>query len=143
MRSGFPCRVLRGCSLAAFLCVTAAGCARHPRGTAQAPTQTAYGGESAVGGVITVSVENHNWSDVVVSLVRNGHTHRLGTVTGASNAVLRFPAYYGEASAPLQLMAHPIGDPTVFRSERFVVMPGQQVTWTLENSLVRSSLAIY
>jgi hypothetical protein len=143
MRSGSPCRALRLRSSAALLLVATSGCARHTTVDGATPAPASGGRTPAASAQIVLAVENHSWSDIVVSVLRNGHAHRLGTVTGASNAVLRFPAYYGEASTPLQLLAHPIGDPTVYRSERFVVLPGQQITWTLENSLVRSSLAVY
>lgn len=93
---------------------------------------------------VFVSVENHNWSDVVVSLIRgDGQPLRLGTVTAAQSAVLRFPGRYVAGSVQLQLLAKPVGGFSTLRSQRFTVQPGQSVTWTLENSLERSSLAVY
>ena len=93
---------------------------------------------------VIVSVENHNWSDVIISIVQgSSQPVRLGIVTGATNAVLRFPGTYIANSQVLQLLARPVGGRSLLRSERFTVQPGQQVTWTLESSLERSSLAIY
>ena len=93
---------------------------------------------------VIVSIENHNWSDVIISIAPgSGQPVRLGIVTGATNAVLRFPGSYIANSQVLQLLARPVGGRSLLRSERFTVQPGQQVTWTLESSLQRSSLAVY
>lgn len=93
---------------------------------------------------VYVSIENHNWSDIVIMLSRGGgQPFRLGTVTAGHNVVLSFPGEYIAASAPLQLLAKPIGGFSTLRSERFSIQPGQSVTWTLESSLQRSTLAVY
>jgi len=42
----------------------------------------------------------------------------------------------------VSLLAAPIGSPSTFESERFVLQPGQHAYWTIENSLPRSSLMI-
>jgi hypothetical protein len=130
-----PARALLAALLA--LAAAASGC-RH---RAQAP-----GAEEPVPlpEYVFVTVENHNWSDVVISLGHGGaQPYRLGTVTAGQNAMLRFPGQYIAGSTPLQLIAKPVGGFSTLRSQRFVVQPGQAVTWTLENSLERSSLAVY
>ena len=124
--------------LAAFLVATSA-CARH--GRARSADEDA---PEPVPEFVLVSVENHNTSDVIVWLVQpDGLTTRIGSVAGSSNAVLQFRGRYIEGGASLQLIARPIGGVTAVRSERFTVHPGQQVTWTLETSLQRSSLSVY
>jgi hypothetical protein len=132
--------------LAVLLVIAASpGCAhRSPVGGTAAAPDGGKGTERVVTPrFVLVSVENHNWSDVVVSVVRDGASNRIGTVTAASNAVLRLPGHFIEGSTPLQLIAHPIGDRASYRSQPFVVQAGQQITWTLENGLARSSLAVF
>jgi hypothetical protein len=93
---------------------------------------------------VFVAVENHNWSDIIVSVISNdGRVTRIGTVNGSSNAVLRFPGYLMVSGPSLQLVARAVGGRTEVRSERVVVQPGQQVTWTIETSLGRSSIAVF
>jgi hypothetical protein len=90
---------------------------------------------------IDLEVTNHNWNDVVVYVRHGGIRTRLGTVGTAKSIVLRFPRTYAYA-APISLIAAPIGNPSSFESERFIVQSGQSVFWTVENSLQRSSLMI-
>ena len=93
---------------------------------------------------VYVAVDNHNWGDVIVWLINSaGQGIRLGTVTAASSTTLRFPGRYIAGSQAVRLQARAIGGRTTVYSERFTVIPGQQVTWTLESSLARSSLAVY
>ena len=93
---------------------------------------------------VFVSIENHNGGDIVVTLVRpDGTLLRMGTVTAGRTVMLRFPGEYIASGASLQLIAKPIGGFSMLRSQRFTVQPGQQVVWTIENSLDRSSLAVY
>jgi hypothetical protein len=90
---------------------------------------------------VELQVDNHNWSDVTVYLVRSGNRTRLGTVGTARSGEFRVPASYA-ATSRLSLLVTPIGSPTRFESERFSVQPGQRVIWTIESSLKRSSLMI-
>jgi len=96
---------------------------------------------------VFVNVDNRNFSDVVVSIVPSpgdgAQAFRIGNASGNSKTTLRFPGRYIAASAPLQLQAKAVGGRSVLLSERFTVQPGQQVSWTLETSFARSSLAVY
>ena len=127
----------------ALLAGTTSACARRAKagGGAEAGEED---GPMPIPEFVFVAVENHNWADVVISIISPaGQTTRLGTVTAGSSATLRFPGRYIAGSSPLQLQAKPIGGRAVLLSERFSVQPGQQVAWTLESSLQRSSLAVY
>ena len=91
---------------------------------------------------VFIAVENHNYNDVVISLVTNdGRVQRIGQVPGSTNSTLRFPGRMLASGPTLQLIAR--AGRSEVRSERFVVQPGQQVTWTLETSLGRSTLAVF
>src|SRR4051812_25730077 len=90
---------------------------------------------------VDVQVANHNWADVVVYLNHGSTRTRLGSVGTARSSDFRFPASYAHGTS-ITLLVTPIGSPTRFESERFTVQPGQTVYWTIESTLVRSSLMI-
>ena len=57
----------------------------------------------------TVRVENHNFSDVDLFVVRSGGRIRLGTVTGLTTEVFTIPQGVVEVSGDLQFLASPVG----------------------------------
>jgi hypothetical protein len=91
---------------------------------------------------VPVAVDNHNWSDVIVSVEHDGSRQRLGTVRAASAQVLRIPSMWVGPSHVLRLVARRIGSLSEFRSEGFTVQLDQTVDWTLESDLQRSSLGL-
>jgi hypothetical protein len=91
---------------------------------------------------VDVEVENHNWSDVVVYLVRGTQRQRLGMVNALSSTVFSFPYRRLGSSGDARLAAHAIGGGG-YTSESVLVQPGQSLKWTLESDLSRSSLAVY
>jgi hypothetical protein len=89
-----------------------------------------------------VSVESHNWNDITVYLMAGGLPQRLGMVTALSSATFDFPSHRLNTSGGVRLRALPVaGRP--FTSETILVMPGQVITWTLENDLDASSFSVY
>jgi hypothetical protein len=91
---------------------------------------------------VLVAVENHNWNDITIYLLTAGPGHRLGMVTALGNATFEIPAHRLNTSGGLRLRALPVaGRP--FTSETIVVMPGQVISWRLENDLDYSSLSVY
>ena len=118
--------------------VTLAGCARHAEeGDDEEPAP-----ESAANAELPVEIENHNWSDVVIYLVRGTATERLGMVGSLKTETFVFP-FRRIGTGEARLRAYPIGGPAAFTSENLYVQPGQMVKWTLEADLTRSFLAIY
>lgn len=99
--------------------------------------------DRAANAEIAIEVENHNYSDVVIYLVRGSQTQRLGMVTGLSNANYVIPFRRLGPGGESRLRAYPIGGPAAFTSENLYVQPGQWVKWTLESDLTRSFLAVY
>jgi hypothetical protein len=91
---------------------------------------------------IAVEIENHNWSDVVIYLVRGTSTERLGMVGSLRTETFIFP-FRRLGVGDVRLRAYPIGGPAAFTSEHLAVQPGQMVKWTLESDLTRSFLGIY
>jgi hypothetical protein len=92
---------------------------------------------------VSVEVENHNWSDIVIYLMRGNQPRRLGMVTSLSTIHFAFPYRSLSTGGNLRLRAYPIGGPGAYTSEDLVLQPGQLVKWTLESDLSRSFLAIY
>jgi hypothetical protein len=91
---------------------------------------------------VGVEVESHNWNDITVYLIAGGLPQRLGMVTALGSATFEFPAQRLNTSGGVRLRALPVaGHP--FTTETILVMPGQMITWTLENNLNASSLSVY
>ena len=96
----------------------------------------------AARGPVLVAVESHNWNDITVYLMAGGLPQRLGMVTALSSATFRFPSHRLNTSGGVRLRALPVaGRP--FTSETILVLPGQVITWTLENDLNASSFSVY
>jgi hypothetical protein len=92
---------------------------------------------------VAVEVENHSWSDIVISLVRGTAVERLGMVGALKSETFVFPYRKLGVGTDVRLRAYPIGGPSAFTSENVLVQPGQWVKWTLESDLTRSFLAVY
>ena len=116
--------------------LTALGCASHSSKKGDEPSP-GYDVE------LSLEVENHNWSDVVIYLLRSGQPERLGMVTAHNTGTFVFPYRRLGASGNSRLSAYPIGGGSAFNSENLLVQPGQSIKWTLETELSRSSLVVY
>lgn len=93
-------------------------------------------------GNVVVEVESHSWSDITVYLIAGGLPQRLGMVSAMGEASFDFPPQRLNTSSGVRLRALPVaGQP--FTSDAILVMPGQVITWTLENDLDASSYSVY
>ena len=92
---------------------------------------------------VALEVENHGWSDIVISLVRGTSVERLGMVGGLNTQTFVFPYRKLGAGTDVRLRAYPIGGPKPYTSENVLVQPGQWIKWTLESDLTRSFLGVY
>jgi hypothetical protein len=115
--------------------LTFAGCASH----SSKKTEPSPGLDAE----LSLEVENHNWSDIVIYLLRGGQPERIGMVTAHSTSTFVFPYRRLGASGNSRLSAYPIGGGSAFSSENLLVQPGQSIKWTLETDLSRSSLVVY
>jgi hypothetical protein len=132
----FPMRALRLALLGSALLCAATGCglfsSRDP-----APSSNIL-----VRGEVLVEIESHNWNDITVYLVTAGLPQRLGMVSALGSATFDFPSQRLNTSAGVRLRALPVaGRP--FTTETILVLPGQVITWTLENNLGASSFSVY
>jgi hypothetical protein len=106
------------------------------------PQHNTVANDQARGTSVLVEVESHNWNDITVYLMSGGLPQRLGMVTALGTATFDFPSQRLNTSAGVRLRALPVaGQP--FTSETILVLPGQVITWTLENNLDASSYSVY
>jgi hypothetical protein len=104
------------------------------------------GGRPAVDsreGEVALRVVNHTDLDVVIYLVHDGARTRVGTVTAASSTVFFFSGRSLGQGREIRLLGDPIGGRDHAETEQIIVQPGQQIEWTLERDLRRSSVAVY
>jgi hypothetical protein len=92
---------------------------------------------------IVLVVENHHWTDVVVSVLHDGVVERIGLVTAVKTSTLTIPSRRLGPSGVIQLRAHAVGGPDDHTSDSFPIRPGQEITWTLESDLAGSSVAVH
>jgi hypothetical protein len=91
---------------------------------------------------VLVEVESRNWNDITVYLMTGGLPQRLGMVTALGTATFKFSAHRLNTSGNVRLRALPVAG-EAFTTETILVMPGQVITWRLENDLDNSSLSVY
>ncbi len=92
---------------------------------------------------VSVEVENHNWSDMVIYLDRGNLSRRLGSVTSQNTAIFTFRYLELGSTGNARLRADPIGNLRSLSSEDLNVQPGQTIKWTIENDIDRSFLSVY
>lgn len=119
-----------------FMGSTAGGCSHHASPGRGPPPSEANAD-------IPLEITNHNWLDIVISVVHDGQTTRVGTAYGTSSARLALPARLLGQGREIRLVGHPIGGSGSVITEPVVVQPGQSIEWTLESDLQRSSIGVY
>jgi hypothetical protein len=92
---------------------------------------------------VPIQISNHNWSDVVIYVVRDGFQSRLGVAAAASATSFTLPRRMLGQAGELQLFGRPIGAQGSAATETVIVQPGQWVEWTLEDDLSRSAIGVF
>ena len=90
-------------------------------------------------GPITLNVDNHNWSDIVVYALVEGTRHRLGSVTATQKAKLRVPETLMPVPGSVELVLDPLGSRGTFRTGIIQIGNGQELHITVENELRMTS----
>ena len=75
----------------------------------------------------TVRVQNQNFLDMTIYVLRNSQRVRLGTVGGVSTQVLTIPSNLIFGATPLRFQADPVGASRTPTSFEITVSPGDQV----------------
>ena len=85
------------------------------------------GAEVSPSGEAKVRVENRNYLDHNIYVLRGAQRIRLGTVTGNSTATFTIPASLIHGTTPLSFIADPIGASRTPVSNEIPVLPGDTV----------------
>jgi hypothetical protein len=112
-----------------------------PSGCARPGVESGAGSESRA--EIALVVENHHWSDVIVYLLHDGVVDRIGLATAVKTSTFIIPSRRLGPAGLVRLRGHPVGAPDDHTTEAFLVQPGQEIVWTLESDLARSSVAVH
>jgi hypothetical protein len=92
---------------------------------------------------VALVVENHHWNDVVVSVLHDGVVERIGLAIAVKTTTFIIPSRRLGAAGLIRLRGHPVGAPDDHTTDAFIVQPGQEIQWTLESDLARSSVAVH
>lgn len=88
-------------------------------------------------------VENNNWLDVAVYLVRGSTRARLGTVGSMTSEQFTIPDAYVLGVSDIVVQADPIGSTTTYVSPPIQVFPGARVNLSVNNNIRLSNFAVF
>ena len=91
----------------------------------------------------TLVIENNNWADMVIYVLRGAQRSRIGSVNSMSRARFKLPESIAGTYGELRIMADPIGSNRTYTSPIISVVPGSQVEVRVENNISISSFAVY
>jgi hypothetical protein len=92
----------------------------------------------------TLVVENKNWSEMVIYLVRGSSRARLGSVLSMTTA--KFPiadVLTGGPYGELRIQADPVGSSRTYTSPVIHVVPGTQAELSLANNISMSHFSVF
>lgn len=141
-RSTFPVGVgLRAVTFALALAAAApaAGWAQSqpPASTKLTPIRVAQGPPRA-----RLEVENNNWLDVHLYLVRDGMLTSIGFMNGPGQSEFELPSIATIPGSDVQILVLPIGGNASYLSPVVAVNPGEVVKMVVENNLGMSTTII-
>ena len=91
---------------------------------------------------IAIEVVNRNRLDVIVYVVHDGMSTRLGLATAFTTTELKMPLRLLGAGREYRLVGHPIGMQINVTTEPLHALVGDEVTWSLEDSFTRSTVVV-
>lgn len=119
-------------SLTAAVLLLAAGCARTPApSTSPSPETSTASRSGGPSRAIPVQVNNQNFSDMDIYLIRDGARWLVGQVGGLTEATLTVPAGLAPADQRVRLGAQAIGGGDGTSTPVLIVPPGEKVYWTI------------
>ena len=125
---------MSGLQLFTFLLFASISCARHESNLDAGPVPA---------GEIMLVIDNHHWNDVVISVLHDGVVDRVGLATAVKVSTFTIPSRRLGTSGIIRLRAHAVGAPDDHTTDVIPIQPGQQIDWSLESDLARSSVAVH
>lgn len=119
---------------AVLLAITVAGC--HPRTPSPGPVEDNWE-------VISIRVVNRNRIDVQLFIAHNGRRDRLGLATASATTDFALPLRTLGAGREYRLIGEPVGLRIGITTETLHAQPGDEVTWSLEDSFARSTVVVH
>jgi hypothetical protein len=105
---------------------------------------TAAPTRSPPSGDITLDVDSHYASPLLISILHDGMTDPLGEVTNANLGSWIIPASQLGSTGTFRLEARPIGLHKAARSERVTLVEGQhRLIWTVESDLAFGTVLVF
>ena len=89
----------------------------------------------------SVRVTNHNWSLVVVYVLLDGRSMRLGQVETGQTMTLALPSA-AHAAGSVELLADPFASEAAYRTGPLLIEPGALVQLVVENELALSHVRV-
>jgi len=123
-------------SLAAALIASAsfAACAPAMKNT----EDVALGNEQTM-----LVVQNYNWTDMTLYVLRDGTRARIGSVTGLGQGRFRLSDALVGGAGDIRILADPLGAGERFVSHPLTILPGQEIRLRLENNIALSSYSVW
>jgi hypothetical protein len=91
----------------------------------------------------TLTVDNNNWAQVTIYVVRSGMRTRLGQVGAMKSETFRLHPTLVSGTGEMHIVARPLASRHAFTSQRVIVSPGQRIELRLENNLNLSSFSVW
>jgi hypothetical protein len=126
---------VRGLHVFIVLLLATMGCARHRVSSDSAEVRAAA--------EIVLVIDNHHWTDVIISVLHDGVVDRVGLATAVKTSTFILSGRRLGTSGIVRLRGHAVGAPDDHTTDAFPVQPGQEIEWTLESDLARSSVAVH
>ena len=124
-----------GLHLLILVLLATMACARHG-----ADSET---GAPPAAAEIVLLIDNHHWNDVIISVLHDGVVDRVGLATAVKVSTFAVPSRRLGTSGIIRLRAQAVGAPDDHTTDVIPIQPGQQIDWTLESDLARSSVAVH
>jgi hypothetical protein len=106
------------------------------------PAPVAHHATKSVAPSAVLDVQNNNWLDVHIYMVRDGMLTSLGFMNGPGTAEFDLPSPATVPGADVQLLVLPIGGTMSYLSPTLVISSGDVVDLSIENNLALSSVTI-
>lgn len=90
---------------------------------------------------VVLRVENNNWSDMRIYLLRSGVPIRIGFVSALSERAIALPRWV-RSVGEVQIQARPIASRLTYTTEPILIGTGREVRLTLEEHLPLSAWSV-